>query len=84
MLSGEPLRASDRDPEGCALLRPGEPPQVHVRRSGPHQAGPAGQVSTLRHFIHCKTKVIEGLEAYANASRLRKLLNLKNGAVVIS
>jgi hypothetical protein len=46
MLLGESLRASDRDLEGCALLRPGEPPQVHVRRSGPHQAGPVGQVST--------------------------------------
>ncbi len=49
LLSGEPLRASDRDPEGCAILRPGEPPQVHVRRSGPHQTGPTGQVSTQRH-----------------------------------
>ncbi len=48
-MAGESLRASYCDPEGCALLRPGEPPQVHVRRSGPHQAGPTGQVSAQTH-----------------------------------
>ena len=42
--AGEPLWAPYSDPEGCAVLRPGEPAQVHVRGTGPHQAGPARQV----------------------------------------
>jgi len=46
LFAGEPVRASDRDPEGRAVLRPGEPAEVHVRRPGLHQAGPPGQVST--------------------------------------